>query len=103
VLRTRGLWEALRPHLVLGDTVAQAAQFATTGNAVGGLIAHSLALSPELAGQGTYAIIPDMYPPLRQRMVVLNRASPVAERFYRYLQGPAARALLQKSGFAVPE
>jgi ABC-type molybdate transport system substrate-binding protein len=34
---------------------------------------------------------------------VLNRAGPVAERFYRYLQGPAARALLQKSGFAVPE
>ena len=37
VLRKRGLWDALRPHLVLGDTVAQAAQFATTGNAVGGL------------------------------------------------------------------
>ena len=39
VLRKRGLWEALRPHLVFGDTVAQAAQFATTGNAIGGLIA----------------------------------------------------------------
>ena len=46
VLRKRGLWDALRPQLVLGDSIAQAAQFATTGNAVGGLIAYSLVLSP---------------------------------------------------------
>ena len=39
VLRTRGLWDRLRPSLVLGGTIAQAAQFATTGNAVGGLVA----------------------------------------------------------------
>ena len=37
-------------HLVLGDTISQAAQFATTGNAVGGLIAYSLALAPGVAG-----------------------------------------------------
>jgi ABC-type molybdate transport system substrate-binding protein len=34
-------------------------------------------------------------------MVLLARASPEAERFYEYLQSPAARALLQKFGFAV--
>ena len=48
VLRKRGLWDALRPTLVLGDSIAQAAQFATTGNAVGGLIAYSLVLAPGL-------------------------------------------------------
>ena len=37
VLRKHGLWEAIRPQLVLGDTIAQAAQFATTGNASGGI------------------------------------------------------------------
>ena len=42
VLRKRGLWDAIRPQLVLGDTIAQAAQFATTGNAIGGLVAYSL-------------------------------------------------------------
>ena len=45
---SEGLWDAIRPHLVLGDTIAQAAQFATTGNAVGGLIAYSLVLAPGL-------------------------------------------------------
>jgi molybdate transport system substrate-binding protein len=104
VLRKRGLLDAIRPRLVLGDTIAQAAQFATTGNAVGGLIAYSLVLGTGIADRGTYAVIPHTdHPPLRQRMVLLKRAGPLAQRFYDYVQGPAARAILQKHGFAVPE
>jgi molybdate transport system substrate-binding protein len=104
VLRKRGLWDALRPNLVLGDSIAQAAQFATTGNAVGGLIAYSLVLSPGFADRGTYAVIPDAdHPPLRQRMVLLKRAGAVAARFYAYLRGETARAIFRKHGFAVPE
>jgi molybdate transport system substrate-binding protein len=104
VLRKRGLWEALRPHLVLGDSITQAAQFATTGNAVGGLIAYSVVLGRGFAGRGTYAVIPEGdYPPLRQRMVLLKRAGPVAARFYAYLQTATARAILGKYGFAVPD
>src|SRR5262245_54319736 len=84
VLRRHGLWEGIRPSLVLGDTIAQAAQFATTGNAVGGLVAYSLVLAPDFGDRGTFAVIPDAdYPPLRQRMVLLKRAGTVAERFYR--------------------
>src|SRR5262245_58942570 len=66
LLRARGLWDMLRPRLVLGDSITQAAQFATTGNAVGGLLAYSLVLSPGFANRGTYAVIPDGdHPPLR--------------------------------------
>ncbi|HVH28377.1 MAG TPA: molybdate ABC transporter substrate-binding protein [Vicinamibacterales bacterium] len=104
VLRRHGLWDALRPRLVLGDTVAQAAQFATTGNAVGGIVAYSLVVGPGLAGRGTYALLPDAdHEPLRQRMVLLKRSGPIAESFYRFLQGDAARSILQKHGFAVPD
>jgi len=104
VLRKHGLWNALRPKLVLGDTIAQAAQFATTGNAVGGLIAYSLVLGADFADRGTYALIPTAdHPPLRQRMVLLKRAGPVAAQFYSYLQGEDARATLKKHGFGVPE
>lgn len=104
VLRKRGVWDAIRPQLVLGDTVAQAAQFATTGNAVGGLIAYSLVLAPGFADRGTHAVIPDVdYPPLRQRMVLLKRARPTTTQFYGYLQGAAARAILQKHGYAVAQ
>jgi molybdate transport system substrate-binding protein len=86
---------------VLGDNVSQAAQFATTGNAVGGLIAYSLALAPTVHARGTFALVPETdHPPLRQRMVLLKRAGPVAERFYRYLQEPSARTVLERYGFA---
>jgi molybdate transport system substrate-binding protein len=104
VLRKRGLWDALRPNLVLGDSIAQAAQFATTGNAVGGLIAYSLVLGADFAGRGKYAVIPEAdHPPLRQRMVLLKSAGPVASQFYNFLRGEAARAILRKHGFSVPE
>jgi len=104
VLRKRGLWDTIRPRLVLGDTIAQAAQFATTGNAVGGLIAYSLVLAPGFAGRGTHAVIPDAdHPPLRQRMVLLKHAGATATQFYAYVQSEAARAILRKHGYGVPQ
>lgn len=102
-LRHQGLWDAIAPKLVYGENVTQAAQFATSGNAQGGIIAHSLALSPRVAAVGSYALIPeDWHSPLRQRMVLLKHAGPVAEKFYAYVQQPAARAIFQKYGFALP-
>ena len=104
VLRKRGVWDTIRPRLVLGDTVAQAAQFATTGNAVGGMIPYSLVLAPDFGDRGTYAVIPDAdYPPLRQRMVLLKRASPTTTQFYDYVLSDAARPIFQKHGYAVPQ
>jgi molybdate transport system substrate-binding protein len=104
VLRKRGLWDTIRPRLVLGDTIAQAAQFATTGNAVGGLIAYSLVLAPGFADRGTYAVVPETdHEPLRQRMVLLKQARPAAVQFYDYVQTDAARAIFRKHGYGVPQ
>ena len=104
VLQKHGLWEDIRPHLVLGDTIAQAAQFATTGNAIGGLLAYSLVLAPGFAERGTYVLIPESdHLPLRQRMVLLKRAGATATQFYAYLQGNTARAIFRKHGFGAPQ
>jgi hypothetical protein len=35
--------------------------------------------------------------------VLLSHASPVAERFYQYLQEPATRATLTRYGFVLPQ
>ena len=103
-LRAQGIWEGLRPALVLGENIAQAAQFATTGNAVGGILAYSLVVVPPLSEQGKYALLAEsLYPPLRQRMVLLKRAGGTAERFYQYLQQPSAREILRRYGFSVPQ
>ena len=103
-LRKAMVWDALRPSLVLGENISQAAQFATTGNAAGGIIALSLALTPAMQERGTHAPIPaEDHHPLRQRMVLLEGAGPVAARFYGYLQEPAARAILERYGFDLPQ
>ena len=102
-LRHRGLWEAIAPTLVLGENVSQAAQFAATGNTDGGIIAYSLALAPRVAALGAFDLIPEAWhAPLRQRMVLLENAGPVAERFYHYLQTHPARDILRRHGFELP-
>ncbi len=102
-LRAAGLWDRIKERLVLGENVAQAAQFATTGGAQGGIIAYSLALSPTVARLAAFALIPDAWhTPLRQRMVLLGGAGPTAQAFYRYMQEPPARAVLVRYGFALP-
>jgi molybdate transport system substrate-binding protein len=104
VLRKHGLWDAIRPRLVLGDTVAQAAQFATTGNAAGGIVAYSLVVSPGFAERGKYAAIPESdHSPMRQRMVLLKRAGATATRFYNYLQSKEAHSILRKHGYGVAQ
>jgi len=102
-LRAKNLWQPLQSALVLGENISQAAQFAATGDAAGGILAYSLVLAPALRERGTFALLPEsLHPPLRQRMVLLKRAGATAARFYQYLRQPAARETLRQFGFAVP-
>lgn len=102
-LRKAGQWEQIRPKLVLGENVAQAAQFATSGSADGGIVALSLARSPQIAKMARFAVIPaDWHAPLRQRMVLLKNAGATAHSFYRYLQTPATRSIMSRYGFELP-
>jgi len=102
-LTAAGAWDAIRPRLVQGENVAQAAQFALSASAQGGIIALSLALAPEVLGSARYVAISEtMHRPLNQRMVLTRRAQPTARAFYAYLQQPAARAVFKRYGFALP-
>lgn len=102
-LRHAGLWAAIRPHLVLGENVSQAAQFATSGSTQGGIVALSLALAPDVARLGQFALIPEAWHrPLLQRMVLLKGAPPPVRAFHDYLSTPAAQAVMARYGFATP-
>jgi molybdate transport system substrate-binding protein len=102
-LRHAGLWDAVKSKLVFGENVSQAAQFATSGGAQGGIIAYSLARSPEVAKLGTYALIPaDWHEPSRQRMTLIKGAGETARSFYAFMQGPSARAIMRRYGFVLP-
>ena len=102
-LQSAGLMDALAPHLVLGENVSQAAQFATTGGAQGGIFAYSLARSPVLADKGVFVLLPAQgHAPLHQRMVLVKGAGATAREFYRYLQQSTAREVFKRYGFVLP-
>lgn len=102
-LQKAGLWATIEPHLVLGENVAQATQFATSGSAQGGIIPLSLAKTPQVQAAGTFVLIPaDWHQPLRQRAVLLQGAGATARAFFEFLQGKEARAVFERYGFVVP-
>lgn len=104
-LRAAGVWEKVEAKLVYGENVAQTAQFVQTGNAQAGIVALSLALSPELARQGGYALISDkLHQPLEQGFIVTRRAAGnlLAQAFARFMTGQDARAVMTHYGFGLP-
>lgn len=104
ILRHYQLYDQVKPRLVLGENIGQAAQYAETGAADVGLLAYSLALSPELRRDGRYYLIPAAaHTPLRQSYVRLKRASSnaTATAFEAFMATPAARAALKKYGFGL--
>jgi molybdate transport system substrate-binding protein len=104
-LRSQGLEADVKPKLVLGDNVAQAAAFIDSGAAQAGLVAHSLVLSPALAGKGAWTLIPEAWhAPLEQALVITRRAAgnPLAAEFVRHLESTPTRQLLRRHGFAEP-
>ena len=102
-LQHAGLWDAIRPKLVLGENISQAAQFATSGSTQGGIIALSLARAESVARLGSFALIPaDWHEPLRQRMVLLKDAPAPLRAFYDHLGTPTAQEIMVRHGFAMP-
>lgn len=103
-LRSQALETEAKPKLVLGDNVAQAATFIDSGAAQAGLIAHSLVLSPALAGKGAWTLIPQTWhAPLEQAFVISRRAAgnALATAFVAHLEAPSTRELLRRHGFGL--
>lgn len=102
-LRRLELWEALRPRLVFGESIAQAAQFAMLEGATGGLIAHSLVLSPALKARGDFSLVPEaLHEPLRHRLALTRRASEAALRVQAWFLSPQAAAVFARHGLEAP-
>ncbi|MET0403178.1 MAG: molybdate ABC transporter substrate-binding protein [Cystobacter sp.] len=104
-LKSQGLYDAVKAKLVLGENVAQTAQFAQSGAADVGLIALSLALAPAMKAQGRYGEIPSSaYPRMDQGGVILKKVQDavLARQFRDALLGAESRPLLERYGFGMP-
>jgi molybdate transport system substrate-binding protein len=102
-LKKAGLWDKIQPLIVQGENVGQAAQFTTTGAAEAGMIAHSLALSTEMAPKITAAVVPESWhEPIDHGMAVIKGAGEPAHAFAKYVQDKEARAVFEHDGFVMP-
>jgi molybdate transport system substrate-binding protein len=104
-LEKLGLWADAQPKLVIGESISQATQFVSTGNADAGFVALSVVLAPKLKGKGHYVAIPaPLYGPLDQGAVVTAQGAgnPVAGQFVAFLRGPEARGILASFGYLIP-
>jgi molybdate transport system substrate-binding protein len=104
-MKSQGVYDAVKDRLVLGENIAQTAQFVQSGAADVGLIALALALAPAMKAQGrAWEVPPDAYPRMEQGGAILARARNVelAKRFRDGLLGADGRALLERHGFFLP-
>ena len=92
-----GVWDALAPRVVYGESVRQALQLAETGNADAAIVAVSLAV----ASKGAWVPVDArLHAPLAQTAVACTRGKNAAGgvAFVRWLRTPKARAILARFG-----
>jgi len=95
-----GLWERMQTHLIYGENISQTAQFTLSGSALGGVIAYSQALSPQFSKGGSLQLIPpSWHQPLAQKMVLLQGADGIAEKFYDFVKSKQARDIFRRHGY----
>jgi molybdate transport system substrate-binding protein len=102
-LRKLKLYDKVAPHLVVGENIAQTAQFVESGNAQLGLISLTTASTPHFKEIGTYVLVPtSQYPELRQCAVIMAKSEKKAEAhiFLNWLLSPAVQGDLPKLGLS---
>jgi len=101
VLNEIGIWNAVNDKVVYAENVAQAFQFAKSGNVDVAIIARSLIAAQE--GR-TVPIDPNLHSPINQTICILKRTQSVttAQRFVSYLRSPEGNGILKRYGFRLP-
>jgi len=103
-IEARGLTGALTTKLVTAESIAQAYQFASTGNAELAFVAMSQVAAPGQPAQGSMWVVPAaLYQPIRQDAVLLKmgEGNGAAQKLLAYLKGPKARAVIESYGYGL--
>ena len=100
-LERLGLWAAVQPKLVFGENVQQAVQFVRSGSAEAGIVARSVAATPDLSWT---LVDGELHAPLNQVAVVLARTkqAPAAKSFLDFVNGAQGRVFMRQFGFLLP-
>ncbi|WP_431862022.1 molybdate ABC transporter substrate-binding protein [Azospirillum sp.] len=98
-MKKLGVFDALQPKFVQGNTIAQTYQFVETGNAEVGFVALS---QVALKAGGSRWLVPEaLHDPIRQDAVLLKKGAgdEAAKAFLAFLKGPEAGAVIAKYGY----
>lgn len=97
-LRSLKMWDAIEPKIVYGQNVAQAKQFAATGNADAAFLPRSLVKANE--GR-TIDVDANLHRPINQSMAVVraSKKQGAARRFVGFVMSPAGQTLLERYGY----
>lgn len=101
-LRALKLLDALQGRLVQGENIAQAYQFAATGNAELAFVALSQVMVDGRIAQGSAWVVPaQLHQPILQDAVLLRagQGRPAAEAWLQYLRGDKARGVIGRYGY----
>lgn len=105
-MQKEGIYEKAKLKFVLGENISQTASFLALGSEDIGIVALSLALSPQMKDKGRYTEIPSSeYPPIDHACVILNSSKnkTLAQEFLSYVKGTVVSDLLAKYGFDVSD
>jgi molybdate transport system substrate-binding protein len=103
-MQKEGVYDKVSDRLVLGENISQTASFVVSGAADAGVVALSLALSPNMKEHGRYVEIPAAdYPPIQQACVVLksSKNKEGARQFMTFFKTAEVQDLLKSYGFDV--
>ncbi|MFZ0321043.1 MAG: molybdate ABC transporter substrate-binding protein [Candidatus Sulfotelmatobacter sp.] len=103
-LQHENLYDRVKDKFVLGENISQTASFVVSGAADVGVVALSLALSPNMKAKGRYYEIPAAdYPPIEQACVILasSKNKDIARQFLSFVKTPAIQDVLRSYGFDV--
>ncbi|MCS6773706.1 MAG: molybdate ABC transporter substrate-binding protein [Anaerolineae bacterium] len=98
-----GVWEAVRPRLVLAENVLQASQYVQTGDAPVGIIALSIAV--QMKDEVEFVLIDESaHAPLRQAIGIVSRSinKDAAQQFIQLVVSEQGQAVLRRYGFEPP-
>jgi molybdate transport system substrate-binding protein len=103
-MQNQKIYEKVKDKFVLGENISQTASFVVSGSADVGIVALSLALSPNMKDKGRYAEIPsDEYPAIEQACVILgsSKSKETARQFLSFVKTAAIADVLRSYGFEV--
>jgi len=103
-MQNQNVYEKVKDKFVLGENISQTASFVVSGSADVGIVALSLALSPNMKDKGRYVEVPaDEYPPIEQACVVLasSKNKQTARQFLSFVKTAAIADVLKTYGFDV--